>query len=384
MKKLLLILLCFPMLSFSQTIYGLKKTINGSLTIPFDVVSIDATTANSNIEISTNSLVAVAAGASAYDQQNNRFICWGYDFSNIKKLYVMDIDDSISSNYLFTAIQPIEMEYDLQTQKLYGLWWDGFVEHFGEINLQTGLTSSISTLPSVNAVAIGNSTFDSNTGTYIFIGISGNDTKLYRVSAIDGTVLSSPTIFNDDYSRYSALEFNVNNNILYGLVQDVDSTDYNLTFFSYFTNLRLAEIDMLTGFPAIIDTQLNVINGYLPGYSIGGLCFDQQSQTYIINVQNENNSYLKFIDVTSGNTIVSTVLNSTDYFYELQVNNYNFAQNFYSLTNFNDVNTFGNDLAQKEIVNKIDLFGRASKVISNQPLFYIYDDGTVEKKIILK
>ena len=125
-------------------------------------------------------------------------------------------------------------------------------------------------MPSVNAVAIGNSTFDSNTGTYIFIGISGNDTKLYRVSAIDGSVLSSPTIFDDDYSRYSALEYNVNNNTLYGLVQDVDSSDFSQNFFSYFTNLRLAEIDLFTGFPTIVDTQLNVINGYLPGYSIGG------------------------------------------------------------------------------------------------------------------
>ena len=111
MKKILFlfIILLTNLFSFSQTIYGLKKTINGSLTIPFDVVSIDPNTANSNIEISTNSLVAVAAGASAYDQQNNRFICWGYDFANVKKLYVMDIDDSISANYPFTAIQPIEI-----------------------------------------------------------------------------------------------------------------------------------------------------------------------------------------------------------------------------------------------------------------------------------
>ena len=42
--------------SFSQIIYGLKET-NGSLTIPFDVFSIDPNTASSNIEISTNSLV---------------------------------------------------------------------------------------------------------------------------------------------------------------------------------------------------------------------------------------------------------------------------------------------------------------------------------------
>ena len=63
MKKILFlfIILFTNLFSFSQTIYGLKKTINGSLTIPFDVVSIDPNTATSNIEISTNSLVAVAA-----------------------------------------------------------------------------------------------------------------------------------------------------------------------------------------------------------------------------------------------------------------------------------------------------------------------------------
>jgi len=38
------------------------------------------------------------------------------------------------------------MEYDLRTQKAYGLWWDGTSEHFGEIDLSTGLVSSISIL----------------------------------------------------------------------------------------------------------------------------------------------------------------------------------------------------------------------------------------------
>ena len=33
---------------------------------------------------------------------------------------------------------------------------------------------------------------------------------------------------------------------------------------------------------------------------------------------------------------------------------------------------------------KIDFFGRETKGKTNQPLFYIYDDGTVEKKIILE
>ena len=36
------------------------------------------------------------------------------------------------------------------------------------LTLTTGLVSSISTLPGVEAVAIGNSTFDSNSGKYHF------------------------------------------------------------------------------------------------------------------------------------------------------------------------------------------------------------------------
>ena len=32
----------------------------------------------------------------------------------------------------------------------------------------------------------------------------------------------------------------------------------------------------------------------------------------------------------------------------------------------------------------VDILGRETKELKNIPLFYIYDDGTVEKKIIIK
>jgi polyhydroxybutyrate depolymerase len=38
----------------------------------------------------------------------------------------------------------------------------------------------------------------------------------------------------------------------------------------------------------------------------------------------------------------------------------------------------------KELIKVIDLFGRESKGLRNQPLLYIYDDGTVEQKIIFE
>ena len=38
----------------------------------------------------------------------------------------------------------------------------------------------------------------------------------------------------------------------------------------------------------------------------------------------------------------------------------------------------------KRLIKIVDLLGRESKGLKNQPLFYIYDDGTVERKIILE
>jgi len=38
----------------------------------------------------------------------------------------------------------------------------------------------------------------------------------------------------------------------------------------------------------------------------------------------------------------------------------------------------------KELIKMIDIFGREAKGKKNEPLFYIYDDGTVEKMLIVK
>ena len=318
--------------AFGQILYGLKKTENGSSTIPFDVVTIDPMSGNTEIVLSSNSLIGVAAGASTYDQQNRRYICWGFDTQNNQQLYVMDLDDLETTSTPFSATQAIEMEYDLQTQRAYGLWWDGSAEHFGEIDLNTGLVSSIAILPGVEAVAIGNSTFDSNTGTYIFIGVDTNDYKLYSIDAATGAILSAPTIWQND-DRYSALEFNnQNGGKLYGLYQDTDYDNYSQTYQTYYIDLRLAEIDLTTGVSTVIDPQSAVVSGFIPGYALGGLCFDQQTQTYIVRVQNETGGYLKLVDTSNANVIASTAISNDNYFYELQVDNYSFANAFYNLS----------------------------------------------------
>ena len=369
-KKLLYLFLAISVacssVAFSQTLYGLKKTENGSSTIPFDVVYIDPMTGSTEIVLSTNSLIGVAVGASTYDQLNSRYICWGFDTQNNQNLYVMDLDNLQTETNLFSSAPAIEMEYDLQTQKAYGLWWDGTAEHFGKIDLSTGLVSSISILPGVEAVAIGNSTFNSNTGNYIFIGQEANQFKLYNIDASTGAIINSPTIWQNG-DRYSALEFNnQNGGKLYGLFQDVDYDNYSQTYQTYYTDLRLAEIDLTTGDATIIDPQSTVIGGYIPGYALGGLCFDQQSQTYIVRVQNETGGYLKLVDVYNSNIIASTAISDDNYFYELQLDNYPFAIDAYNLLDSNE-----------NVQNNLDYL----TIYPNPSTDFVYINGT-DKELV--
>ncbi len=52
-----------------------------------------------------------------------------------------------------------------------------------------------------------------------------------------------------------------------------------------------------------------------------------------------------------------------------------------SATGIEDVNTFLND---KKLVKVVDVLGRETKGIKNAPMFYIYNDGSVEKKMIIE
>ena len=51
----------------------------------------------------------------------------------------------------------------------------------------------------------------------------------------------------------------------------------------------------------------------------------------------------------------------------------------------NSTNHFNIDIVNsKSLIRIVDLLGRESKDFNSKPLFYIYDDGTVEKKIIIE
>ena len=52
-------------------------------------------------------------------------------------------------------------------------------------------------------------------------------------------------------------------------------------------------------------------------------------------------------------------------------------------TVINGTTAINEHTSNKELIKVTDILGRETKGTKNEPLFYIYDDGTVEKRIIL-
>ena len=51
----------------------------------------------------------------------------------------------------------------------------------------------------------------------------------------------------------------------------------------------------------------------------------------------------------------------------------------------NLTNHFNIDIINpKTLIRRVDILGKESNEIKNQLLFYIYDDGTVEKKLLVQ
>ena len=324
----LLLALCSVVVVNAQILYGLQ---NNSSTNAFDIVSIDPFTGNSTILFSTVDMTAVAANATTFDHFNTRYISWGIDNTSQSRLYVADIDSGVVTNQPLLNAMPIEMEYDLKFQKAYGLWYDNAqsLQHFVEIDLTNGSISTVVTLPNVQFIALNHSTYNSNSGYYIFSGIETNgQQKLITIDALNGSVVSSVP-FNQSGYGASALEYNVINNKLYGITTQTDSSYYD-PLFGYGFAMYLTEIDMMTGNNTIVNpTPFN--SGLWAGYMVGGIAFDQQTQTYIVVCVNDSSSYLKMIDATTGIVYSSADLANSNNgnFLEIQADHFSFAESYY-------------------------------------------------------
>ena len=118
----------------------------------------------------------------------------------------------------------------------------------------------------------------------------------------------------------------------------------------------------------------------------------------MLNVYNSNSSSAIPIDFTysnsfNGGTAVLLLNNlpSGYYYIKLSASPYNFPNtgiptawdNPYFFNISNSTASLDDITISKDLIKITDILGRESKELKNQPLFYIYDDGTVEKRITI-
>ena len=59
------------------------------------------------------------------------------------------------------------------------------------------------------------------------------------------------------------------------------------------------------------------------------------------------------------------------------------TQHYFS-NNCSSVTLVEEHITTKSLIQIIDIGGRKTKIMKNVPLFYVYSDGTIEKKIIIE
>ena len=141
---------------------------------------------------------------------------------------------------------------------------------------------------------------------------------------------------------------NVNNNLVEVVVSNASSVDLMITSSQY--NSKFQDFAMND----------DGINGDLIA----------NDGVYSIYIPFSGNTHVKFYIRTQNSDAMMLSPARAEYeFYE-----------YSTISGFSD-----SEISNKRKLVKIcDVLGRESRMIYNQPLFYIYDDGTIEKKINIK
>ena len=169
-------------------------------------------------------------------------------------------------------------------------------------------------------------------------------------------------------------------------------------------NLNISDLTGIEAFTALQElncrinqlTSLDVSNNTALAYLLCGhnqlTSLDVSNNTALFSFLCNNNNQLTSLDVRNGNNTNMPYFNALDNpnITCIDVDDVN-----YSTTNWTDIDPqhyFSNNCppsaiqehtTNKELLKVTDILGRETKG-TNRPLFYIYNDGTVEKRIVIE
>lgn len=250
-------------------------------------------------KISDARWVSVGFSSSSIDQDNDRYIFYGKDHSDIYKLYTIDIntgtllynpkiDNPKNNKDQFTGLHYIG------NNTVAGLFLKGNARaeaEFIHIDIITGKHKIISVLKNVKAVAFGTPVYNKTKKQYTFISTNGGG--LVRLTTIDvatGAVVLQPILQTGTFGyNYSGLKINNRTGNLYCITKEVNGTG----------KLELVSLNLISGARKPIK-QLNYT-----GISIGPsfVTFNEKNGHYICRLGSFIPSVTKLvsIDVNTGN-----------------------------------------------------------------------------------
>jgi len=254
-------------------------------------------------------------GSSTFDH-NNHYIFIGQDTDlTTRRYYVLDTNGIILLNPPFSSpfIPGQNLQFDLKNQIIYGTIRDTAtnITYFVSFDSNNGDYNIINPISDVSGFALGATSFNSNSGKFIFYGTDSiGNFKLFFLNAQDVTI---DTTFLMNYCRLAELEYDNKNNKLFCIYKDTAAMSIK-----YF-----AEIDTLTGAATLIDSLPE-----LEGVSASHV-FDQNSGYYIFSAPDTNSiKRLWIINSNIGEVVSKNPLFHN--FMDIKCDNTSFAKAFYS------------------------------------------------------
>ena len=187
----------------------------------------------------------------------------------------------------------------------------------------------------------------------------------------------------DDYVTTANINTVTNLNLGYQNISDLTGIE-DFTYLSYLA----CEYNQLTSLDVTQNTALTHLECY--ENSLTSLDLTQNSNLIELNC---GDNQLTSLNIRNGNNNNLTYFSCDDNFslYCINVDDASFSSA--NWTNIDPQSYFSNNCSgttdieehstNKELLKVTDLLGRETKQ-TNQPLFYIYDDGTVEKRIVIE
>jgi hypothetical protein len=361
MKKLLLILLCLPMIGFGQNVYIPDANFKSYLV------------GNSFINTNGDSEIQVSE-ATAFNGQLN---CGSMNISDLTGIEAFtsltNLDCQSNSLTTLDVSQNTALELLVCVQnQLTSL----------DINQNTALTDLFCGSNQLTSLDVSQNTalefMSCGANQLISLNVNGAaaltqlSCGVNQLTSLDVSTNTSLTSFSCNSNQLTSLNINGAT-----ALTNLDCSFNQLTSLDVSTNTALDEIHCYNNQLQSLDVSnnTNLLRLYCNYNQLTTLDFRNGNNTYVLNwgqfwcTNNPNLTCINVDDATLS-TANWTVANGS-------IDPQHYFSNNCSGTSVEEHTT------NKEILKVTDLLGRETKQ-KNKPLFYIYDDGTVEKRIVIE